>query len=80
MKNYDEIEKLKFIVSNLVGGLNAVSINLDDYLAIEDIIFNEHFDLASDFINSRSSISHQDKLSLNYIFNHAAQDFAKLAN
>lgn len=79
-RNYDEIEKLKFAISNLVSGLNAVSIDLDDYLIIEDLIFNEHFDIAVDTIIKLPNVSNEDKLSLTYIFNHASEDYAKLSN
>jgi len=78
MKKYDEIEQLKFVVSNLVSGLNAVSITLDDFMILEDIIFNEHFDLAAGIISDMPKVSNEDKLSLTYLFNHAANDYKSL--
>jgi len=78
IKKRSEIENLKYTVSTLVNGLNAVSLGLEDYFVIEDIIFNEHFDIAVETINSMSSISHRDKLALIYIFNHAFNDYKSL--
>jgi len=71
-----EIENLKYTVSTLVNGLNAVSLSLDDYFLFEDIIYNEQFEVAGAIINGLASISHKDKLALTYIFNHAANDYS----
>lgn len=79
MKNNAEIEKLQRACSTLNQGLNAVSIDLDTYLMFEDMIFNNHYDLAIETLKDKGlKISNEDRIALLFVFSNALAAYNQL--
>ncbi len=80
VSNEGKIEELQNAVSNLVHGLNATSLDLKVLYAFEDMIYNNHFDLALDALKDDVYfMSNEDKNSLIFVFKNASREYKVLS-
>ncbi len=79
MNNEKKIEELQSVCSTLLGALNAISVDLKVLYVFEDMIYNNHFDLAVDVLKSNEfSMSNEDKDALIFVFENASREYKLL--